>query len=75
MHRNTTSRFGLFLTAGLVAGTRVRTLCVVAALALAGQAVGLGCAQARAAEIIVTLNGKPSLSWKGLQTALTPNEH
>lgn len=27
------------------------------------------------AEILVTLNGKPSLSWKGLQTALSPNEH
>jgi len=27
------------------------------------------------AEIIVTLNGKPSLSWKGPQAALTPNEH
>ncbi|MCX5670810.1 MAG: hypothetical protein NTU94_05755, partial [Planctomycetota bacterium] len=27
------------------------------------------------AEVDVTLNGKPSLSWKGLQTALSPNEH
>jgi len=27
------------------------------------------------AEIVVTLNGKPSLSWKGLQTALSPNEY
>jgi len=34
----------------VVAGTKVRAFCVVAVLALAGQAVGLGGAQARAAE-------------------------
>jgi hypothetical protein len=27
------------------------------------------------AEIVVTLNGKPSLSWTGLQSALSPNEY